>query len=94
VFVSNVAAHEDGWRGTVAISDGGDDRIEILVAVSSEVPLGPGSVRPRSSGRSSRKWPATTPETGRLHAMEAATSGGPGLRLDQRFPELWRTAFS
>jgi hypothetical protein len=33
------------------------------------------------------------PENGRLHAVRDDTSKGPGLRLDRRFPELWRGAF-
>jgi hypothetical protein len=58
---------------------------------ANEVPLGPGSVRPEVVGALVEEMAGDYPETGRL---EAATSGGPGLRLDQRFPELWRTAVS
>jgi hypothetical protein len=91
-FLRNVAAHEDGWRGVVAISDG-DQVIEVLVAVRSEVPLGPGSVRPAVVAGLVEEMVGDHAVDDRLTAMQSATSAGPGLRLDERFPELWRGAF-
>jgi hypothetical protein len=59
--------------------------------------LGAGSSRRSRSLDAWRYGPAAEmagdySEDGRLDAMRHDTSKGPGLRLDERFPELWRGA--
>jgi hypothetical protein len=91
-FIGNVDEGDDGWRGMVAVSDG-DRVIEMLVAVGAPVPLGPGSVRSAIVADLVEEMACDFDSTDRLGAMQSAKSGGPGLRLDDRFPTGWRDAF-
>ena len=91
-FLGNLPAAEDGWRASVAISDG-TDVVEVLVAVAAQPPLGSGSVRPEVVVGLVEEMACDYDRDGRLSAMQAATSSGPGLRLDKRFPAVWRGAF-
>lgn len=94
VFLYNVNAEDDGWHGVVTISDGRDSKIDVLVAVGADVPLGPGSVKPEIVAALVEEMAGDYEEDGRLTALQSATSKGPGLRLDDRFPDLWRSAFA
>jgi hypothetical protein len=65
----------------------------VLVAVAAQPPLGAESVRPEVVSGLVEEMANDFDSDDRLVAMQAATSSGPGLRLDQRFPTIWRGAF-
>ena len=92
--VESLSPEDDGWRGSVAVTDASGERHLMLVAVGADVPLGRGSARPELIAALVEEMAGDYPEDGRLHAMRDDTSQGPGLRLDKRFPDLWRGAFN
>src|SRR5262245_46753054 len=81
IFLGNASAASDGWRGMVAISDGGTV-IEVLVATTGQPRLGSGSVRPDVVAGLVEEMAGDYDDEDRLHAIQEATSSGPGLRLD------------
>jgi len=84
----------DGWRGSVAVSDG-EQRHEMMVAIYSKPGVGYRTpMREDVIARMVEELAGNFPADNRIEAMRDATSGGPGLRLDQWFPERWMDALA
>lgn len=90
-FVQSVGSNDlDGWQGSVAVSDGTDAKVQVLVAVYAK----PG-VYPRRAVVGERvaalveQYAGRMPVENRLAELQAATVEDKGIRLDRWFPDLY-----
>jgi hypothetical protein len=83
---------DDSWRGVVAVTDGTEDH-QMLVCVSETVPLGAGSAKGELIAALIEEMAGDYADGERLEGLRQQGSRDTGLRIDQRFPDLWRAAF-
>jgi hypothetical protein len=93
-YVGRAYGHSevDGWRGIVAVSDGGDGKVEILVAVGT-VPTGAARGDRIAALVEEMAGDYIEPSVAVMADATTKSEERPGLRLDERFPVLWEAAF-